>query len=153
MDSNLKDQVVMITGASGGIGSACARAFAADHARLILHANRNLDAAERLSTELSVDSIAVQADLTREDEVRRLFEQGLKKFGRLDVVVANAGIWFPDDTPIHKMPLDQWNQTIAADQTSVFLCAREFFRFLEKAKPERASLVIIGSTAAVCAAF
>lgn len=149
MDTGLKDKVVLITGASGGIGQATARAFAEEKAKLVLHGHSRFAELERLRKELTVESIALQADLTQETEVERLFQQACNRFGRVDVLVANAGIWPEEDLPIHKISLERWNRTIAVDQTSVFLCAREFFRLLERTKPETASLVIIGSTAAV----
>ena len=153
MDSGLRGQVVLITGASGGIGGVCARAFAEEGARLVLHAHRNLGAAERLAKELTqefaVDAVALQADLTREDDAKRLFDRARERFGALDVLVANAGIWAARAEPVHRMSLERWNRAIAADQTSVFLCAREFFKILEETRPETAALVIVGSTAAV----
>ena len=149
MDTGLRDQVVFITGASGGIGSATARLFAGEGARLVLHAHTNKKAVERLGDELSVDCLPLQADLTQEDQVTDVFRQALDHFGTIDVLVANAGIWPPEPAPIHEMSLERWNRVIAADQTSMFLCAREFFRHLKERQSQDGALVIVGSTAAV----
>ncbi|MGQ9734883.1 MAG: SDR family NAD(P)-dependent oxidoreductase [Candidatus Bipolaricaulia bacterium] len=149
MEAGLKDKVVLITGASGGIGQATARAFAEERAKLVLHGHSWLAELENLRKELAVESIAVLADLTQEAEVERLFREAYDHFGRVDVLVANAGIWPEEAQPLFEMSLERWNRTIAVDQTSVFLCAREFFRLLGRTRPESASLVIIGSTAAV----
>ena len=149
MDTGLRDKVVLITGASGGIGGAAARLFDREGAKLVLHGYRNLGNLQALQDELTGESLVVSADLTEEDEVEHLFSKTLDRFRRVDVLVANAGIWPPEDVPVTQMPLDRWNRTIAADLTSVFLCARAFFRALERTKPESAALVIVGSTAAV----
>lgn len=149
MDSGLRDKVVLVTGASGGIGGACARAFAAEGAKLALHGHRNLAALSTLRAELKTESEAYGADLTKESDVEALFEQAHQRFGRIDAVVANAGIWPEQPAPIHEMTFAQWYGTIAANQTSVFLTARAYFRILARTKPTDASLLIVGSTAAV----
>ena len=149
MDTGLRGKVVVLTGASGGIGSAAARLFDREGAALVLHGHRNLGNLQALQGELAGENIAVSADLTEEDEVEHLFRKTLDRFGRVDVLVANAGIWPEDDEPIHRMSLERWRRTIEVDLTSVFLCARAFFRVLERTKPEAAALVIVGSTAAV----
>jgi 3-oxoacyl-[acyl-carrier protein] reductase len=149
MDAGLQDQVILVTGASGGIGGAAARLFAAEGARVVLHGHQNLEALTALQGELVGESLVVSADLTEEEEVEHLFRKALDRFRKVDVLVANAGIWPPAEEPIHRMSLDRWQQTIATDLTSVFLCARAFFRVLERTKPEAAALVIVGSTAAV----
>lgn len=149
MDSALQNSVVLVTGSSGDIGRACARAFAAEGARLVLHANVRLDQAAALERELDTDCIAVQADLRNETQVEELFAAATNAFGRIDAVVANAGVWPPHDTPIHEMDLIQWENTLAVNLTGVFLTARAYFRHLLDAKPEHASLVIVGSSAAV----
>jgi 3-oxoacyl-[acyl-carrier protein] reductase len=149
VDTELRDKIVVVTGASSGIGAGCARSFADEGAKLVLSGYRNFTAVEKLSTELPSDCIAIRADVREEHDVEQLFAKAEKHFGTIDVVVANAGVWPPESTPIHHMDLARWNDTIATNLTGVFLCAREFFRILERRKPQTASLVITGSTAAI----
>jgi 3-oxoacyl-[acyl-carrier protein] reductase len=148
MHSNLRDQVILITGASGGIGSAIARGFAAEGAKLILHCHRNLAQARRLRKELAaVETLVLSADLTKEAAVKKMFAQAVKYFGRVDTLVANAGQWEQRDVSLHQMSLAQWRATQDGVLTSAFLCTREFFRLVAKQKTGNA--VLIGSTAAV----
>jgi 3-oxoacyl-[acyl-carrier protein] reductase len=148
MQTQLRDRVVLITGASGGIGSAVARGFAAEGAKLILHCHRNLANARGLQKELAdVASLVIAADLTKETAVKKMFAQALKQFGRVDTLVANAGQWEKRDVPLHRMSLAQWRTTQDGVLTSVFLCTREFFRLVARQKTGNA--VLIGSTAAV----
>ncbi len=148
MNSKLKDQVVLVTGASGGIGAAVAKAFAAEGARLVLHANRHLARAEKLAREIpGAQPLVVRANLTREGEVKKLFSAAAKKFGRVDVLIANAGSWETRDVPLHKMSLKQWDATLACVLTSTFLCLREFMRLV--ARQKRGNAVLISSTAGV----
>src|SRR5882757_9841259 len=94
MNSELAGKVVLITGAAGGIGSAIARGFAEEGARLVLHYRSNRAGAAALGAELKgAEPLMVRADLTREPEVKRLFASAVKRFGRVDVLVANAGAW------------------------------------------------------------
>src|SRR6266545_6644053 len=134
MNTELAGKVVVVTGASGGIGSAIARTFASEGAKLILHCHRNVAGTRTLQRELPVDSLVVRGDLTREAEVKRLFAQALKRFGRVDTLVANAGSWETRDVPLHKIPLKQWRATLEGVLTSVFLSLREFFRLVAKQK-------------------
>ncbi len=149
MDTGLKDKVVVITGASGGIGRACAEAFAAEGARLVLHGNTHIDAVEALAKRLSTETFVVQGDLRTELDATKLFVAAQDHFDGIDVVIANAGVWPPNTAPIHTMNLEQWDNTVRSNLTATFLCAREYFRYLSDEKPESASLILIGSTAAV----
>jgi 3-oxoacyl-[acyl-carrier protein] reductase len=147
MDSQLAGKVVLVTGASGGIGSAIARAFAAEGARVILHYRHGKGAAERLAAELGGDSIAHGADLTKEAHVRRMFAAVAKRYGRVDTLIANAGSWETKDIPLHEMSLQQWNNTVDQVLTSAFLSLREFLGLV--AKQKRGNAVLIASTAGV----
>lgn len=148
METGLKGKVIVITGASGGIGAALARTFAREGAHLVLHYRSNLTRIKALQRELDdTESVSVRADLTREGEVIRLFATALKRFGRVDTLVANAGSWETRDVPIHEMSLRQWRHTQDAVLTSSFLCAREFLKIV--AKQRSGNVVFIASTAAI----
>jgi 3-oxoacyl-[acyl-carrier protein] reductase len=148
MDAQLRDRVVVVTGASGGIGSAIARAFVAEGARLVLHYHRGRAPAARLRQELGPKNAAlVGADLRTEAGARRLFRESLKCFGRVDTLVANAGAWETRDVPLHRITLAQWRRTLDGILTNTFLTLREFLRVVERQK--RGNAVLIGSTAAV----
>lgn len=148
MDSGLNGKVVVITGASGGIGSAIARQFAAEGANVVLHYRTQRARAESLLKEMKgVESTAIRADLTKEAEVKKLFATAVKRFGRVDTLVVNAGMWETKDVPLHEMPLRQWRKTLDGVLTSAFLTTREFLRIV--AKQKRGNAVLIGSTAGV----
>jgi 3-oxoacyl-[acyl-carrier protein] reductase len=148
MKTDLDQKVVLITGASGGIGSAIARQFATEGAKLVLHYRRSKAGVEALQHELKqMESIAVRADLTREAEAGRLFDQALKRFKRVDTLIANAGSWETRDVPLHTMTLRQWRYTIDHVLTSVFLSLREFFKII--ARQKRGNALLIASTSGV----
>jgi len=147
MKTDLAGRVILITGSSGGIGSAIARQFAGEGAKLVLHCHRNIAAARKLQRELAVDSLVVRGDLTREAGVKHLFARSAERFGRVDTLVANAGSWETRDVPLHRISLKQWRATLDGVLTSTFLTAREFFRLV--AEQKRGNAVLIASTAAV----
>jgi 3-oxoacyl-[acyl-carrier protein] reductase len=146
METGLAGKRVLVTGASGGIGSACARAFASEGCRVILHYNQGRERADALAAELE-DSVLGQADLTREEEADELFDRVRAELGGLDVCAAVAGIWPEEDIPVWQLPLERWNATLAANLTATFLTARGFLREVER--QGHGSLVIVGSTAGV----
>ncbi|MEE2825215.1 MAG: SDR family NAD(P)-dependent oxidoreductase [Planctomycetota bacterium] len=146
METGLESKTVVITGASGGIGQALVRAFAAEGARVVIHYFRGQENALQLADEVA-DSLTVGADLRCETEVCRMFEQIEKQSGAPDILVANAGFWPAPNVPIQEMSLEQWNDTLAANQTSAFLCAREFLACCARQSVEAPSIVLVGSTA------
>ncbi|PYS18533.1 MAG: oxidoreductase, partial [Acidobacteria bacterium] len=148
MKTDLAGKVVVVTGASGAIGAAIALQFAEEEAKLVLHYRRSRENAEALRRKLKrSDSVIVRADLTKELEVRRLFAETLKRFGRVDTLVANAGSWESRDIPLHRMSLRQWRQTLDNVLTTAFLSMREFFRIVARQKCGNA--LLIASTAGV----
>jgi 3-oxoacyl-[acyl-carrier protein] reductase len=149
METGLKGQVALITGASGGIGAAVAHALAGEGVRLALHAHAGTARAEQLAEELPGSHLMVPADMQDEAQVNHAFAATLAHFGVLDTVVINAGIWPEEAAPIHTMSLERWQQVVAVNQTGAFLCARAFFRHLAERRPPAASLILVGSTAAI----
>jgi 3-oxoacyl-[acyl-carrier protein] reductase len=137
---------VLVTGASGGIGAACARAFAAEGARVLVHYHRGAERARTLADEL-VGAPTAQADLTVEADVERLFAESRAVLGQVDVCAAVAGVYPEDDVPVWELGLERWNATVAANLTATFLTARGFLREVERTG--HGSLVLVGSTAGV----
>ena len=145
METGLAGKRVLVTGASGGIGGACARAFAAEGCSVVVHYHRGEERARTLAAELG-DAAVVQADLTEEAEVEQLFEEAREAAGgRLDVCAAVAGAWPEEDVPVWELPLERWERTLRVNLTATFLTARAFLR--DVSQTGHGSLVLIGSTA------
>jgi 3-oxoacyl-[acyl-carrier protein] reductase len=125
-----------VTGASGGIGSACARAFMAEGCEVVAHFHQGRERAEAIGA-----GLVLGADLRVEEEVERLFAEA----GPLDVCAAVAGIWPQGDVPVWELPLERWEETLRANLTATFLTARAFLRGV--AERGHGSLVMVGSTA------
>jgi NADP-dependent 3-hydroxy acid dehydrogenase YdfG len=110
MTSNIEGKVVVITGASSGLGAATARRLARDGARLVLGARR-LDRLESLAAELSLGKdAAVQTDVTRYADVQRLVERAVKLHGRIDVIINNAGLM--PHSPLERGKVEDWDRMI-----------------------------------------
>ena len=116
--SGLKGKAVMVTGASRGIGAAAARAFAADGAKVALLARSERDIAE-LAGEIGPDAIAVPCNVARYLEVEAAVGACLQAFGRLDVLVNNAGVIEPI-SPMAEADPDAWAQAVAINLNGVF---------------------------------
>jgi 3-oxoacyl-[acyl-carrier protein] reductase len=144
VETGLADKGVLVTGASGGIGAACARAFAAEGARVAVHYHRGEERAREVGADLGGAPL-VQADLTDELEVERLFEETRATLGRIDVCAAIAGVWPSEDEPVWNLSLERWERTLRQNLTSTFLTARGFLREVERSGA--GSLVLVGSTA------
>jgi NAD(P)-dependent dehydrogenase (short-subunit alcohol dehydrogenase family) len=144
--SILEGRVVVVTGASSGIGEACALVFTRKGAKVVLAARR----AERLAALVTKiagmggEALAVATDVTDEAAVQNLFDQAIARFGGVDVLINNAGI--ADSTPVDEMPLDLWNQVITTNLTSAFLCSRAAFRAMKGTG--RGRIINIGSISA-----
>jgi len=142
----LEGRVVVVTGASSGIGEACAIVFARKGAKVVLAARR----AERLEALVSklegfgAQALAVATDVTDEAAVQNLFDRAVERFGTVDVLLNNAGI--ADSTATHELELDLWHRVIETNLTSAFLCSRAALRVMRG--KGRGRIVNIGSISA-----
>jgi glucose 1-dehydrogenase len=135
---SFQGQVVIVTGSSSGIGQACAIHFGSLGAHVIVnyHSNKEeaLDTLDQIKKK-GGDGIVVQADVSKEKDVMLLFEKTIEKFGRLDVMVSNAGLQV--DAKFLDMTLKQWQKVIDVNLTGQFICTREAARqFVKQAKAD-----------------
>ena len=147
MDTGLQNRHAVVTGASGAIGLEVTRVFLEEGARVTATYRTSdlglVDLQKRWQDELTL----CRVDVRQESEIERLFIDASKHFGRVDILVANAGIANSEGNAIQDMSLAQWEDTLAVNLTGSFLCAKHFFANLEKHPGESASLILIGSTA------
>ncbi len=146
MQTGLSGKGVLVTGASGGIGAACAQAFAAEGARVAVHYHRGEERAREVAAAIGGAPV-VQADLTDEREADRLFEETRAALGRVEICAAVAGVWPAEDVPVWQLPLERWERTMRQNLSSTFLTARGFLREVER--NGHGSLVLVGSTAGI----
>src|SRR5438128_1099254 len=117
----LSGKVALITGGSRGIGAATVRMFVAAGAKVVFNYQKASKPSERLVKELGAENCqAVACDLTGTETARELVAATVKRFGQLDILVANHGVWPADDVPIEQMPDAQWRNTVAVNLDSVF---------------------------------
>jgi 3-oxoacyl-[acyl-carrier protein] reductase len=129
---NLTGKVAIITGASRGIGAATAVKFAQAGIRgLVINYNRDREAAGRVAAEcekLGVEAVAVRADVSRLDAVEKMVRKAVDRFGSLDILVANAGIW--KEAAIEKMTEREWDETIDVNLKSIYACCQAAARVM-----------------------
>jgi 3-oxoacyl-[acyl-carrier protein] reductase len=142
VETGLAGKGVLVTGASGGIGAACVRAFAAEGARVAVQYHRGRERAETAGGD-----VVLGADLRDEEQVERLFAGAREALGRIDVCAAVAGAWVGEYLPVWDLPLERWEETVRANLTATFLTARAFLREVER--NGHGSLVMISSTAGI----
>jgi 3-oxoacyl-[acyl-carrier protein] reductase len=146
LETGLAGKAVLVTGASGGIGAACARAFHAEGARVLVHYGSGEERARGVAAELGAAPVA-QADLRDEGEVEALFAHAREGLGQIDVCVHVAGVWPSEDVPVWELTLERWEETLRIDLTATFLVARAYLREVERLG--HGSLVLVGSTAGI----
>lgn len=117
--AGLKESVVVVTGASRGIGSTIARELGSEGAKVVVNYSRSKEPAEKLVEEISnngSEAIAVQADVSDADQAASLIEQSMDKFGRIDVLVNNAGMNI--DKTMKKLTAEDWDTVVKVDLNS-----------------------------------
>lgn len=142
----LAGRYALITGASSGIGLAVARGLAKAGAAVVVNHNSSQEPAEALVAEIRAwggQAIAIEANVAREEDVARLFNEALAAFGRLDLLVANAGI--QKDASVAEMTLAEWQAVVDVNLTGQFLCCREAIRIFRKQKSLERTTRALGS--------
>jgi NAD(P)-dependent dehydrogenase (short-subunit alcohol dehydrogenase family) len=145
-ETSLRQQVVVITGASRGIGRGLAEALAREGCRLALCA-RSLDKLEALAgvlRESGAEVLVEKVDVAQEADVERFFAAIDGRYGRVDILVNNAGAF--DGGPLDEVSLEAWNTVLGACLTGTFLCSRAAFRRMKTQR--RGRILNIGSISA-----
>ncbi|WP_025761500.1 glucose 1-dehydrogenase [Dyadobacter tibetensis] len=134
--SDLKNKVAIITGSSSGIGQACVEYLGSLGAKVVVNYARSEEEGQATLEKIQKaggTGILVQADVSNEADVQRLFSETVEAFGRVDILVSNAGM--QKDSSFLDMSLDEWNKVIGVNLTGQFLCTREAARlFVKQAK-------------------
>ncbi len=128
MEISLHNQVAIITGASSGIGSGIAKSLASAGATVIVnhssqHSTDEAKAVLKEITDAGGNGMTYQCDVSKEDQVVKMFQDVVAQFGTVDILINNAGV--QKDAKFTEMTLDQWNTVIGINLTGQFLCARE----------------------------
>src|SRR5262245_7018571 len=132
----LKGQKALVTGANSGIGEGVARALAAAGADVVVNYVVRPQDAQRVVTDLEklgVAAMGIRADVSREPDVRAMFQEMLAAWGTIDILVSNAGI--ERNAALVDMTLEQWNAVLGVNLTGAFLCVREAAREMIRRGP------------------
>jgi NAD(P)-dependent dehydrogenase (short-subunit alcohol dehydrogenase family) len=145
MSKQLEGKVAVVTGASNGIGRGIAETFAAEGARTVLVARRAqlLDEVASGIRSRGGEALPVPADLTQEAAITALFATVTKTYGRLDVLVNNAGVATHINT--EDISLEYWQEVLDINLTAPFLCSREAVRIMKAQTPQGGRIITIGS--------
>ncbi|HVD21038.1 MAG TPA: glucose 1-dehydrogenase, partial [Nitrososphaera sp.] len=147
-NTNHRGKIAIVTGSSKGIGRAIVLAFAKSdtYAGIVVNA-RKRDEAERVAKEVqdigNCDSIAVIADVSQEADCIRLIDETVKHYGRIDVLVNNAGI--QQEIPFEDTSIEVWQKIIAVDLTGPFVCGREAVKHMLNQNPKGGCIINISS--------
>jgi 3-oxoacyl-[acyl-carrier protein] reductase len=144
---SLEGKVALVTGGSRGIGAATVRMFVAAGARVAFNYNRAEAEAEGLVSECgSQDTYAVQADLSGTGNADDLVQAAVGRFGALDALVVNHGIWPPEDVAVDQMTDQQWHATVAVNLDSSFALVKHAVAHMKR-QGRGGSIVMVSSTA------
>jgi 3-oxoacyl-[acyl-carrier protein] reductase len=122
----LTGKVAIVTGASRGIGSAIARRFAKEGAKVVINYNLSEEKASQLAEEIKKnggDAITIKADVSKPDEVKQLVKKTVDRYGTVDILVNNAGVLF--EKTFLDAPQDIWDKTIDTNLKGAYLCSKE----------------------------
>jgi 3-oxoacyl-[acyl-carrier protein] reductase len=143
--SKLKNKVAVVTGASKGIGAGIAKGLAAEGATVVVNYSTSKEGADRVVAEIAGKggkAVAVQGDVSKASDVKRIFAETKKAFGRLDVLVNNAGVY--QFAPLGEITEEQFHRQFNTNVLGLILASQEAAKLFG---PEGGSIINIGSTA------
>ena len=136
----LQDRIAIVTGGAQGLGEALCHRLAREGAHVVV-ADLNLEGAERVAAEIMAQTdrraFAVQVDVTDEAQVAAMVDRAVEEFGRLDILVSNAGILISE--AVDEFPADKWRAVINVNLFGYFLCAKHAARVM---KTQRSGVII-----------
>jgi 3-oxoacyl-[acyl-carrier protein] reductase len=148
MHITLKDEVAVVTGGSRGIGAATVKVFVAAGAKVVFNYHRGNRAAKKVIESckgLEGQAIAERADVSSMADARRLVEAAVNRFGKLDILVANAGIWNYNPLPIQNVAEKQWDEMMAVNLKGVYSVVHHVVPQMIRRK--RGRIIVVSSTA------
>jgi 3-oxoacyl-[acyl-carrier protein] reductase len=143
--NKLTDKVALVTGASKGIGAGIAKSFAAEGASVVVNYSSSKEGADRVVAEIKKDggkAVAVQGDVSKASDVRRIFAETKKAFGKVDVLVNNAGVY--EFAPLGEITEDHFHRQFNTNVLGLLLATQEAEKLFG---PEGGSVINIGSVA------
>ena len=140
MEKQLQDRIAIVTGGAQGLGEAICWRLAREGAHVVV-ADLNLAGAERVAAGIAAQTgrraVAVGVDVTAEDQVAAMVDRAVDEFGRLDILVSNAGILIAG--PVDEFPAEKWRAVIDVNLVGYFLCAKHAARVM---KPQRSGVIV-----------
>ena len=147
------NRIALVTGAGSGIGRAAALALIADGWRVVLGGRRLEPLRESIGMagdpfgDIAERAVAVPADVTQPDSVAALFDAVRTRYGRLDLLFNNAGVFSPG-VPLEELPFEQWRAAVDTNLTGAFLCTQQAFRLMKAQSPRGGRIINNGSISA-----
>lgn len=144
----LKDQVAIITGSGSGIGRGIALEYAKEGAKVVINVSRNMDSANEVVEEikkLGGEAIAIRADVSNSEEVQNLVSETVKQFGKINILVNNAGIT-QNPQPLADISEEDWNRIVNINLNSIFLVSK--YAIPEILKSDKGAVINLASIAA-----
>jgi 3-oxoacyl-[acyl-carrier protein] reductase len=144
----LENQVAVVTGGSRGIGAAAVKLLAGAGAHVVFSYRKAADAARKVARPNGAAAgniVAVRADVARMADARRLVGEAVRRFGRLDILVANAGIWNAEPAPIERLSERHWDEMIAVNLKGVYAVIR--YAVPQMIRQRSGRIIVISSTA------
>ena len=148
MNLSLNSKVALITGGSRGIGAAAVSLFVEAGAKVVFNYQSAKPQADALVEKCGqANCRAVQCDLSTTTAAEQLVTSAVQAFGRLDILVANHGIWPPEDAPVDRLSDDQWHRTIAINVDSVFGLVKHAVAQMKKQRSQQPQSSLGGQSA------